>query len=125
MYIYCCVYTVVGYSPSPAPTSGPSGEDEDEDFVDQPVFIVIVVLGGLGVILTVAIAVIIITVVSRHHINNNNNKRREHHTGITDCVYMHMYSVVASSDTILFVIRFENHSFRSSYVTAYCHLTAL
>ena len=62
------------------------GEDEDEDFVNQPAFIVIIVLGVVGVIVAVAIAVIIITVVSRHHIN----KRKEQHTGIIDyvCTYV-------------------------------------
>ena len=72
MHVYIAMF-IVGF----ASTYGPS--DEDEDFVDRPVFIVIVVLGGVGVVVAVAIAVIVITAVSRHHINKSNNERRRPH----------------------------------------------
>ena len=68
-------------------TGGTSDIDEDEDFVDRPVFIVIVVLGGVGVVVAVAIAVIVITAVSRYHINKSNNERRRPHISMCFCVY--------------------------------------
>ena len=79
MHVHIAMF-IVGF----ASTDGPS--DEDEDFVDRPVFIVVVVLGGVGVVVAVAIAVVVITVVSRHHTNKSNNKRREPHTGTYYCV---------------------------------------
>ena len=62
---------IVGFT-SPGGTS-----DEDENFVDNPAFIVIIVLGGVGVVVAVAIAVIVI--ISRHHNNKSNNEWREPH----------------------------------------------
>ena len=79
MHVYIAMF-IVGF------TSTGGTSDEDEDFVDRPVFIVIVVLGGVGVVVAVAIAVIVITVVSRHHTNKSNSKTREPHTGTYYCV---------------------------------------
>ena len=70
MHVYIAMF-IVGFTS----TGGPS--DEDEDFVDNPAFIVIVVLGGVGIIVAVAIAVIVI--ISRHHNNKSNNEWREPH----------------------------------------------